>query len=355
MKKITVLFITACLTLVMMTTITSCEKDDAVGGKASSNPRVDSITPGSGAANATLTVTGSGLGQIQTIVFDSGNVAAPFNPVFNTDNAIIFRIPTDAIPAAQNIVMTNSMGKQIVIPFLVLGLPTVTDVSNYNYGTGYENITITGKNFADVFHIALVGTTDSAIIVSKTATTLTLQMPSGSQTDNKLNISNEAGTITTTQSFVNVDNTFALFTDNYAPNYQDASWGDAGYINTSLHKSGTASVSKNYQKGNWHQLGFGWTNISKSNNYKYLSFWVHGGTTDYNLWISTNASEGGFASFNDYDKIAVPANVWTYYKLPIADLKLWATADEFNQIGWRIQGPDDADQVISLDDVLFIK
>ena len=355
MKKITGFFITACLMLTIVVASTSCQKDDTVGGKASSNPHVDSISPGSGSANATLTVMGSGLGQIQTIVFDSGSIEAPFNPVFNTDNAIIFRVPTDAIPAAQNIVMTNAMGKQIIIPFLVLGLPTVTDVSNYNYGTGYGNIVLTGKNFADVYHVALAGTTDSTIIVSQTATTLTLQMPSGIQTDNRLNISNQAGTITTTQSFVNVDNTFALFTDNYAPGYQDASWGDGGYVNTSLFKSGTASVSKNYQKGNWHQLGIGWTNINKADNYKYLSFWVHGGTSDYNLWISTSASEGGFASFNDYDKIAVPANVWTYYKLPVADLKLWATADAFNQIGWRIQGPNDEDQLISLDDVLFIK
>ncbi len=355
MKKIFAFFISTCLLLIATTLVTSCEKDDTVGGKASSSPKVDSISPGRGSANATLTVLGSGLGQIQTIVFDSGNVAAPFNPVFNTDNAVIFRVPTDAIPASQNIVMTNSLGKQIIIPFLVLGLPTVTDVSNYNYGTGYANIVLTGKNFSDVSHVALAETSDSAIIVSQTATTLTLQMPAGSQTDNKLNISNTAGTITTTQSFVNVDNTFPLFTDNYAPGFQDASWGDAGYINTSLFKSGTASVSKNYAKGNWHQLGFGWTNISKSNNFTYLSFWVHGGSVDYNLWISTNASEGGFASFNDYDKIAVPANVWTYYKLPVADLKLWATADAFNQIGWRIQGPNDQDELISLDDVLFIK
>lgn len=355
MKTITYKLMIVCLFVASIVTIISCSKDEEVGGKASSNPTMDSITPGTGAANAVITLTGSGLGQIQSIVFDSGSIAAPFNPVFNTDNAIIFRIPTEAIPAAQNIVLTNVLGKQLVVPFTVLGLPTIVSVSNYNYGTGYANITLTGKNLADVFHVALISSQDTATIVSQTATTLTISIPADAVVDSKLAISNEAGTIATTQSFVNVDKTFPLFTDGYASGFQDASWGDGGYINTTLAKSGTASLSKNYAKGNWHQLGIGWTNIEKSNNFTYLSFWVHGGSKDYSLWISTNASEGGFASFNDYDKIAVPANVWTYYKLPVASLKLWATADAFNQIGWRIQGPDDQDETISLDDVIFIK
>ncbi len=355
MKHITSIFIAACLMLATIVASVSCTKDEVVGGKASSNIVIDSVSPGVAASNSVITITGSGLGQIQSIVFDSGQIVAPFNPVFNTDNAIIFRVPTDAIPATQNIILTNAMGKQVIVPFVVVGLPTILEVSNYNYGTGYPNIVLTGKNLDDVSHVAIVGTNDSATIVAQTKTSLTLSMPSGDQKDNKLAITNVAGTITTTQSFVNVDLTFPLFLDNYAPGYQDASWGDAGYVQTSVVKSGSAALSKNYAAGNWHQLGIGWTNISKSNDFKYLSFWVHGGSKDYSLWISTSASEGGFASFNDYAEIDVPANVWTYYKLPVADLKLWATADAFNQIGWRVKGPDGQDEVFSLDDVLFIK
>ncbi len=356
MKNIKCLLFAAGL-LLSLTALVSCTKEnDAVGGKASSSPRVDSVSPSSAAAaNAVITITGSGLGQIQTIMFDSGQVAASFNPVFNTNNAIIFRVPTEAIPAVQNIVMTNALGKQVIVPFTVLGLPTIVDVSNYNYSAAAPQITLVGKNLDDVSHVAFAGSTDTATIVSATKTALTVSMPASAATDSKLSITNLAGTVTTTQSFVNVDNAFPIFTDGYAPGFQDASWGDGGFINTTVVKSGTAAVSKNYAKGNWHQLGFGWTNIDKSNNFKYLSFWIHGGSVDYPLWISTNASEGGFASFNDYDKIMVPANVWTYFKLPVADLKLWATADQFNQIGWRIQGPNNQDEVFTLDDVIFIK
>lgn len=332
----------------------SCKKDQQIGGKASSSPKADSISPGAAASNTVLTITGSGLGGIQTIMFDSGNVAASFNPVFNTDNAIIFRVPVEAIPAQQNIILTNSLGTQLVIPFQVLGLPTITDVSNYNWSTNYPTLTLTGKNLNDVFHVAFATGTDTATIVSQTNTSLVITLPASTVNHTFLNISNVAGTVTTTQEFINADNAFVLFDDVYENGFQNASWGSDAFVSTTTFKSGTASVAKTYDKDNWHQLGFGWNNIS-DNGYTYLAFWIKGASLDYPLWISTATSEGGFASFNDYDKINVPANVWTYFKLPVASLKLWATGSAWNQIGWRIQGPSGQNETFYLDDVMFVK
>lgn len=327
---------------------TACEKETG-GGSLS----VNKIDPGEAPGNEVLTLTGSGLRGITSIVFDNGHVPASFNPNFNTDNAVIFRVPDTANGGDQNIILTNVDGKQVSVPFRVIALVTVAGVSNYNFEEGSE-ITITGNNLDDVSKVLLTGTTTEASIVSQSKRELVISMPATDVNRATLDITNNSGTVTTTQEFVNMDKALKFFTDSYGPGFQDASWGDPGTISNTVSKSGNASVFKKFAAGNWHQFGFGWNNIS-NDNYTYLSFWIKGASKDYSLYISSSVSEGGFASFNDYARIAVPANVWTYFKIPVATLKLWANGSSFNQLGWRIQGPDGQDETFYLDDVILVK
>jgi hypothetical protein len=337
----------------------SCRKEVSPVTDPSSSPVATQLAPALGPSNTLLTLTGTGLGDIKTIVFDKDSVPAGFNPVFNTDGAIIFRVPLNAIPGPQNIVLTNGLGVKITIPFNVLGLVTILDVSNYNFITG-SRLTLTGKNLDDVSKVTFHGSTQAVNVISKTATTLVIEMPATALYRTTLDITNGAGTVNPTQEFVSLTNNFKFFADGYENGEQDASWGDAGFVSTTEFKSGTSSFGKNFQAYNWHQMGFGWNNIT-NDNYKFLSFWMKGGSVDLPLWISTATSANGFASFNDNAKITVPAGKWTYFKIPLSDLNLWATGTGFNQIGWRIQGPGgdrpgSADgEKLYLDDVMLVK
>ncbi len=335
------------------TTISSCRKEEKAGAEASANPQPSLIDPGTGAGNDIVTLKGSGLGDIVKVVFDNGNVPASFNPVFNTESAFVFRVPDTANGGQQNIVFTNRIGKEFSVPFNVIALPSISEVSNYNF-TGGTIITLKGNNLLDVSSVVLTGDGTAVTILSQTKKELVIQMPASILNRSFLTITNATGPITTSQEFVNLDKAFKFFTDNYAPGYQDASWGDGGFISTTEFKSGTASVGKKYAAGNWHQLGFGWTN-TPNDGYTYLSFWIKGASKNYSLWISTQTSVGGFASFEPATKIDVPANVWTYFKIPVNTLNLWATGPAFNQIGWRIQGPDGQDETFYLDDVILVK
>ena len=91
----------------------SCKKDVNV------TPKIDNIDPGSGAANALITVTGSGLQNIVSAVLDLGNVSIALNSNFNTSTAILIRVPVNANVGAQHIVFTNSLGYQYSLPFTV--------------------------------------------------------------------------------------------------------------------------------------------------------------------------------------------------------------------------------------------
>jgi hypothetical protein len=332
----------------------SCTKEVSTAIKPSPFPIAEKLQPSSASENTLLTLTGLGLGSIKSIVFEKGNVAAPFNPNFNTASALLFRVPADAQNGDQNIIITNNLGVSIKLPFKVLGYPVINTVSNYNFTTGTQ-ITLTGKNLLDVSSIFFAGSSNQGpTIISKTATTLVVEFPATSISRSALDITNLTGTITTNQEFISYDNNFAFFTDDYQNGKENASWGDAS-ISTSEFKSGTSSFGHKFSKESYLQMGFGWNDVT-NNNYQYLTFWIKGGTVDLDFWIFTQQTIGLYECYSqDANKILVPANVWTYFKIPVSKLKLWNNGPAFNQIGWRLKGPDNTDQILYLDDVMLVK
>src|SRR5882757_453145 len=209
----------------------SCHKDN----NGMSNPQSKGIAPDSASGGNVLTLTGSDLGDMRSIVFDNGNVPATFNPNFNTTSAVVFRVPDTANGGTQHIVFTNSIGKTLSVAFKVLDYPNVTDVYNYNFSANSQ-ITLTGNNLGDVTSVVLANTTTAATIVSKSKKQLVIKMPATTLTRTKITITNVSGSLTPSYEFVNMDQAFVFFADNYGNGEQDASWGDAGAISTTVFK-----------------------------------------------------------------------------------------------------------------------
>ncbi|HUP13399.1 MAG TPA: IPT/TIG domain-containing protein, partial [Niastella sp.] len=124
----------------------ACKKDkDGSPGIDAGNPVAENLTPATASGGTLLTLTGSGLGDMRKIVFDKDSVPAPFYPTLNTANALVFRVPDTVSGGPQNIVLTNSAGRQLLVPFTGLAFPSVAAVSNYNFVAGTELI-LTGNN-----------------------------------------------------------------------------------------------------------------------------------------------------------------------------------------------------------------
>jgi len=274
----------------------------------------------------------------------------------NTGTAIVFRVPDTISGGPQHIIFTNSAGKTLSVDFNGLAYPKVNSASNYDFVAGTQ-IVISGNNLETVSKVVLTGTSNQATIVSKSKKQLTIAMPSTTVARATLDITNVTGTITTTQEFVNLDQALQIFTDSYGAGTSDGSWGAAAFVSATEFKTGSKSVGKVYQKGNWHLIGFAnWgSGIAYDPSYKYLTAWVKGASQDYVLYVSSDKQTDGFANFDDVGKMNVPANVWTYFKIPLSKLNLWATATSFNQLGFRIQGPDAQDETFYFDDVLLVK
>ena len=339
MKTITTLLLLGVATFL----VTSCKKDVHV------SPTASEITPDSAAGGALLTITGSGLRNIESIVFDLGNVPVAFNPNFNTDNAVLFRVPTDANVGDQHIVFTTTTGYQFSLPFRVLAVPSLVSAFPQEWEAG-GTVTITGNYLSTVNHVAIVGSADTATIVSRDAKQLVVTLPATDQGKVKLAITNSAGTSITPFSLVNMDKQLKFFTDGYGSGMQDWSWDASSISNDpNFAVASNSSLKESYSKGGWQGLSFHSDNPISISDYTTLSFYVKGGTEDNTVDVAPDAISSGTGKIV---KVTVPANVWTFVNIPVVGNYDGVVCQRFN---FQIEGNNDADQVLYYDNVLLVK
>jgi hypothetical protein len=308
------------------------------------------VSPDSGAGNAVITVTGSHLSDIKSVVLDNGNVPINFNPNFNTDEAAIFSIPTNANVGTQHIVFTNSAGYQWSIPFTVLAVPSIKSAFPTEWEAG-NTIAVSGNYLDGVFHVGLASGTspdDTATIVSATPTQLVIQMPASSVPSSKLVLYNVAGATVSSFTLINMDQQLKMFTDDYGPGMQDWSWCSSSK-STDFAVSGTTSLKEGFSSGGSQGLSFHWDDTITTNLYTTLSFWVKGGSADNTIGIFPDGviSGSNTGKFN----VQVPAGVWTHVSVPISTNWSGVTCQRFD---FQIAGPD-SDQTLYFDNVILIK
>lgn len=142
----------------------ACEKDsDGIPTVKAGTPVAGSLSPDSAAVGTVLTLQGTGLGDMRSIVFDKNNAPAPFYSTLNTGTAIIFSVPDTAVRGSQNIVFTNSDGKVLKVPFKVLPFGVVNSAFPNDFEAG-TLVTLTGNNLDVVTKIVLAGTTDERLL-----------------------------------------------------------------------------------------------------------------------------------------------------------------------------------------------
>lgn len=334
--------------------IFSCKKDSNDSIPNVNNLKLD---PDSATANTLLTLTGSDLGGIYKIYFEKDSVPVSFNPNFNTNNALLFRVPDTASGGEQNIVFVKSNGLSFKVPFKVIATATISAVSNYDFIPG-DTILLTGNNLDDVSSVVISGTSDQAKIINQDKKTLQIIMPNTQSAMASLDITNASGVFTTSQQFANINNAYTLFTDNYENGMTNNSWGVAS-ISSDVYKTGKSSFKAIYGKGGWNANGLanwssGIPNL-QSAGYKYMTFWIKGASEDYQLYLTASTKAAGYGNADKTTTIKVSAGVWNYFKLSLDDLKLWSTGNNCNAIGWWIEGPNDQDETFYFDDIMFVK
>ncbi|MGC4102822.1 IPT/TIG domain-containing protein [Ferruginibacter sp.] len=342
MKKVS-FHIIALLVTVFVITFASCKKDSdgSPDYKAGTPATSIGIKPDSGSGGTVLTLTGTGLGQMRSIVFDNKNVPAPFQSTLNTEENIIFRVPDTAYGGPQNIIFTNSEGKTLKVPFRVLAYPVVSNIFPTDFVAG-STVTITGSNLDDVSSVIFNGTTDAATIVSKTRGQMVITMPATTLTRGFLKVTNASGSVVATQEMVNVAKASIVFDEALQNGFQDWGWGGTYTASTDDKITGLKSFKGAYDPaGSWGgiQLGGGTINLTTE---KYFTFWAKGAEVDKNVNVNLN--------WANTKTITIPANKWTYFKYNLATDFPGTTS--VNTVVFQI---NDAGKTIYFDNIMFVK
>ena len=181
--------------------------------------------------------------------------------------------------------------------------------------------------------------------------------------------------LTTKQLFNDLDNAYTIFyKDNIQNGWENHSWSYPSGTVTEASHSGNASFRANYPAGGWQIEGFDGYNapgsgIPYSPDYKYLTFWVKGGVMPHTLVLVGDQMKGGWGQVQNANAYAaqlipVPANVWTFFKIPLGPpsstnvnlLNFWATGNLGQSLGFFLQGMDgDVNEVMYFDEVAFLK
>jgi hypothetical protein len=347
MKKIfSIKYLPLFLAMGISLLILSCRKDtDGSPENKPGNPVSAGISPDSASGGSVITLKGSGLGDMRTIVFDKNNVPASFQPNLSTENSLVFRVPDTAFGGPQHIVFTNSNGNTLSVPFKVIALPGVSSASTTDFEPGTQ-ITLTGNNLDDVSSVVIDGTSDAATIISKTRKQMVIQMPATSVERAKLRITNSSGFRVTDLEFTNIPKSFSFFTENFDNGIQDWSWASTHQASNEQAFMGTKSIKAIYGSGGWQAISLHRNDPKIAvSDYKYLTFYVKGGTADQQFEVF---SENG----GSHKTITVPANVWTYYKLTISEFMAGVMLE---RLDFQIHGPNGGDQTIYFDNILFVK
>lgn len=319
----------------------ACKKD---AGEGTANPKADKLDPARAAGGDVLTLTGSDLAQMRSITFSNGEVPAPFNPNFNTTNAVIFRVPDTANGGKQDITLTNVAGKQIKVEIEVVALPRITSASNYVFTEG-DTIAFTGRNFEAVSSVKLAGTTTEATIISKDLRSMVIKMPAITTPRTKLEITNPYGTVTTSDEFISIANNLGIFTDDFGTfgwGVQNWSWSCDVAASTEFAKNGARSLKVTYHGGGLSLFLGNEVFNPMTSGYQYLVFSTKGGTAETEVEIKPDSGPGSGST-----KVKIPAEVWTFHKIPLG----FITGD-FGRVNFILNV---SGQTIFYDNILFVK
>lgn len=324
----------------------ACQKDkDGSPDIKTGTPVLGSITPTSGAAGTLITITGTGLGNMVSVIFANDSVPASFEPNLNTEKAILFRVPNDAKGGNQNIILVNNEGKTLSVPFEVLLPPAIISMWPTDFEAG-STLTITGNNLADVTDAVIDGTTDAATIVSKTLTEVILTMPASAVINGKIKLTNAAGSTVGSQVLVNVDKAIPVFTNAFMNGFESWSWGGTYEPSTDYSVTGGISLKAAFDPaGSWGGLQLGNGGSINVTDCKYFTFWVKGADVEKKIQFKING-------VNQKTDVVIPANIWTYFRYELATDFPDVDKSAVNNVTFQIY---EEGHTMYFDNVMFIK
>ncbi len=220
----------------------SCDDDSSL------NPAIDvmvsentDLNINSGMPEELVVVEGSDLQNVKTVTFRGVNepeenlVDVVFNPVLNSNLAIMFNVPFDetkgSVFGANVVTITNQDGNVITHDFTIVQPEPTIGVFSPERPKANEMVTISGEWFQNIVSVSFAGQEVEYTMISSTE--ITMVVPDGTKLGADLTIETEAGEVS---AFLDIDIGYNLYLvadfdgGGLRPNNNWVAYGDAGSL-----------------------------------------------------------------------------------------------------------------------------
>jgi hypothetical protein len=316
----------------------SCEKDPPA-------PVITDVSPAFGPAGELVTFEGMNLANIREVTF-SGQLAN-FNTAYNSDVALLFRVPTN-IPLGEHEVVIKTDGGTVSTSFrITLDPPSIFSVTP-EFASPGDIVTITGKNFFEPMEVYFFDSVQAEIL-SLFPDSMEVIVPEGIE-KGKITVNANGGVATSPVNFFSVNSILVNDFDGNGIRSETNKWGFTGQIDqnafNSVHNSNPEPISDNFLKLtgtddlaiNWiggAQSHFGFPgddfetfNISTDINNTLLEMDINNnGRTNTHIILILLEHEGLTSDFtheihvdwDGWDKISVPLNRFSNFEGVLVD------------------------------------
>jgi hypothetical protein len=304
--------------------ISACTKQEA--------PVISSISPEFGFEETLITVEGMNFENILSINFDEG-IPANFNPSYASENAVLFRVPENAVLGDNTIEITTE-GGVVTFPFRVtLKPPTISDFYPESASPG-ETVTIIGENFFEPLEVLFFDSISANIIFSS-EDSIVAEVPENVM-KGQIKVKANGGPVSTPRVFFTTTEILVNDFDGNGLRSETNRWIFYGAIDqnagNAIQNSDPAPIDNNFLKISGRDPGTVWIGGTENHSFDIASFEVFPITTDLNntfLEIDVNNNGKDFThlilvmverngSINDFSTtVLLDEEGWHKFSLPL--------------------------------------
>lgn len=249
--------------------------------KDAPSPSIESVEPAFGPAETLVTFKGMNLEEIETLSF-SGQVVN-FNNAYNSENALLFRIPTNIPLGDHEVVITTAGGSASTNFRITLEPPEIFKVTP-EFASEGDVITITGKNFFAPMEVLFFDSVAATQINIITPDSMEAIVPGGIE-KGRIIVKADGGRAISPKNFFSVKVILVNDFDGNGVRSQTSSWLREGFIDQSNIAAGIQNanpdpINENFLKiSGTDGLGISWIGGASNNSADVMDFPNFGITT----------------------------------------------------------------------------
>jgi hypothetical protein len=289
-------------------------------------PAVTALSPSSAIHTGKLTVSGSNLDLITSIVFAGNKTVSTF--VSKTEGEIVVEVPVGALKG--KLTLKQPSGVDVITESeLIIILPAGTNLSPKPAKPGVDNITILGTNLDLVAKLKLAGVTDSissSSFTKHTATEISLALPASATAgpiayETIHGYKSNLGVTVTLPGAGPTPLPVSLYEEQIAPGGGDWSWEKVVSDMASTEQFYMGNVSWKFQTNNGGGMSSGGITPLDVSNMTYFTFSLYGGPGTEGKDVACILND----KWDSYNSVKLVEGKWTTYQIALSQ---YSTVDK---------------------------